>query len=180
MKSTARVLFVVATILAAGAAKANEGSESGEAESSSSYDFGLAFTIGEGMYFIDGDVYRQQVTLEAVPSFGWSWFKFDLGLYTTLESIEIGGWNVGNWNFTFRPGGRLTPPMVPVYLRVAFPLQIQRHAFDAGLMFGVGVDIAVLEILGIVLEVDTTLSDYLGWGGDGIPLEFRAGVSLHF
>ena len=174
MKTTAIILGVAAITLATGAAKAAE--ESAFAHSG----FGLALTIGEGMYFVDDSVYREQVTLEVVPSFGWSWFKFDLGLYTTLESIEIQGTNVGNWNFTFRPGGRVTPPMVPVYFRFAFPLQLQRHNFDYGVMFGVGVDIPIIPLLGIVLEVDTTLTDELEWGRRGVPLEFRAGVGFHF
>ena len=166
------MIFAVAT-LAAGVAMAEE-------ENSSGYTFGLALTIGEGMYFIHDGVFRGPVSLEVVPSFGWTWFKFDLGLVTTLESIRIAGTNVGDWNFTFRPGARLTPPIIPLYLRFAVPLQIQRHDFDWGLMFGVGADIHIIGILGIVLEVDTTLSKNLEWGGRGIPLEFRGGVSLHF
>ena len=181
--AAARVLFVVAMTLAAGGvARAEEGSQSTETGSSGRYDytFGLALTIGEGMYFIDGSVYRSPVSLELVPSLGWSWFKFDLGLSATLESIRIAGTDVGYWNFTFRPGARLTPPMTPLYLRVAFPLQIQRHNFDWGVMFGAGADIPIIWILGIVLEVDTTLSNDLEWGGSGVPLEFRVGPSLHF
>lgn len=174
------VLVVFAVTLAAGVAAADEGSQSEEGGAKSGYTFGLSLTIGEGMYFIHDSVYRGPVSLELVPSFGWSWFKFDLGLSTTLESIRIAGTHVGYWNFTFRPGGRLTPPMIPLFLRVAFPLQIQRHNFDWGVMFGVGADIPIFKILGIVLEVDTTLNNDLEWGGDGIPLEFRAGVSLHF
>jgi hypothetical protein len=146
--------------------------------------FALAFTIGAGMVFIRNEpnrgVYRGPVSLELVPSIGWSWFKFDLGLSTTLESIKVAGTKVGLWNFTFRPGGRFTPPMIPLYLRVAFPLQIQRHDFDWGLMFGLGADIRVFGPLGIVIEVDTTLTNRLEWGVRGVPLEFRAGVSLHF
>jgi hypothetical protein len=180
MKFTAPLLFVIAITFAAGAARAEEGSESSERKNPNSYGFGLALTIGEGMYFIHDEVYRGPVSLEIVPSFGWSWFKFDLGLSTTLESIRIAGTHVGNWNFTFRPGGRLTPPMLPLYFRVAFPLQIQRHNFDWGVMFGLGADIHLVGILGLVLEADTTLNNDLSWGSDGIPLEFRAGLSLHF
>ena len=70
--------------------------------------------------------------------------------------------------------------MIPLYLRVAVPLQIQRHDFDWGLLFGVGADIHIVWILGIVLEADTTLSNHLKWGGDGVPLEFRVGLSFHY
>jgi hypothetical protein len=181
MKSTMRILLVIAVTLAAGAARAEEeGSGDSENASSDGYSFGLQLTIGEGMYFIDGDVYRSPVSLEVVPSLGWSWLKFDLGLCATLESIRIAGSNVGYWNFTFRPGARLTPPMIPLYLRVAFPLEVQRDNFDWGLMFGVGADIHLIAILGIVLEIDTALTHDLEWGGGGVPLEFRAGISLHF
>ena len=181
MKFSMRVLFVIAVTLAAGTARAEEeGSDDTGSASSDGYSFGLQLTIGEGMYFYDGGVYRSPVSLELVPSLGWSWFKFDLGLSATLESVQIESTNVGYWNFTFRPGARLTPPMIPLYLRVAFPLQCQRHDFDWGLMFGAGLDIHLIAILGIVLEIDTALTHDLKWGGDGVPLEFRAGLSFHF
>lgn len=172
----------IKTILSAIALCAVFSTGTAKADSAGKYDytFGLAATIGEGMYFIHGDVYRSPVSLEAVPSLGWSWFKFDLGLLTTLESVKVAGSNVGHWNFTFRPGGRLTPPIIPVYLRVAFPLQIQQHNFDWGVLFGVGIDIPIILILGFVFEVDTALTKDLEWGGDGIPLEFRLGLSFHF
>ena len=173
-------LVAVAAVLSISVAKAEEGSDSKKDDKDKSYNFGLALTIGEGMYFIHGDAYRGPVSLEVVPSAGWSWFKFDLGLSTTLESIKVGGTNVGNWNFTFRPGGRLTPPMIPLYLRVGFPLQIQQHDFDWGVMFGLGADIRLMKFIGIVLEVDTTLTKNLEWGGAGVPLEFRAGVCFYF
>ncbi len=82
--------------------------------------------------------------------------------------------------FTFRPGGRVTPPMIPLYFRFAFPLEIQRDYFNYGVLFGLGVDIPILPILGIVLEVDTTLNRDLEWGVVGVPLEFRGGVAFHF
>ena len=176
MKSTARILFLVATTLGANVALADGESQSG----SNGTSFSLALTIGEGMYFIDGDVYRGPASLEVVPSIGWPWVKLDLGLSTTLESIQIAETSVGYWNFTFRPGGRLTSPILPLYLRIAFPLQFQQDDFDWGVMFGVGVDALVFGNIGVVLEVDTTLSKYLEWGGNGVPLEFRAGLSLHF
>jgi hypothetical protein len=176
MKTSWRVLLVVVTILAVGPAKADSGSADDEGGSG----FGLAITLGEGLVFLDSDVYRGQVTFELVPSFGWSWFRFDFGLYSTLESLRIAATNVGYWNFTFRPGGRVTPPMLPLYFRFAFPLQIQRDNFDYGVMFGLGLDFHIVSILGIVFEVDTTLTKDLEWGGAGVPLEFRAGLSLSF
>jgi hypothetical protein len=177
MKTTWLVTTMVAIALASSPATAEEKAVEEEPDETS---FGFAFTIGEGMYFIDDDVYRGPVSLEVVPWFGWPWFKIDLGLSTTLESIEIAGTNVGHWNFTFRPGGRVTPTMIPLYFRFAFPLQLQRDNFDWGLMLGLGAEIRIIPLLGIVLEVDTTLNNDLAWGGDGIPLEFRLGVNFHF
>jgi hypothetical protein len=177
MKRFGILCITVAIVGASPLALAGEGSSDGN---SNAYGFGLALTIGEGMFFIHHDVYRGPVSLEVVPSFGWSWFKFDLGLATTLESVEIAGTDVGHWAFTFRPGGRLTPPMLPLYLRVAFPLMIHRHDFDWGMMVGLGADIRLVGALGLVLEADTAIHHHLNWGRDGMPLEFRAGVSLHF
>lgn len=175
-----RALLVVAITTAAGAARAEEESSGDGGGDYANSGFALAITIGETIYLIDGDGYRGPVSLEVVPSFGWTWIKLDLGLSTALESLRIADTSVGYWNFTFRPGGRLTPPMIPAYFRVAFPLQLQLHDFDWGVMLGVGLDIPIIAILGLVFEFDTTLSKNLEWGGRGLPLEFRAGVSLHF
>ena len=180
MKSTVLgILSVLAITFAASAARADEGSN--PSSSDDGYRWGLALTLGEGMYFVHGHgVTRGPFSLEAVPSLGWSWFKFDLGVGVTIESLKVAGTDVGHWNLFFRPGARLTPPMIPLYLRFAIPLVVHRDAFDWGLMFGLGADIPIVGILGLVLEADTTLSKDLSWGGDGVPLEFRAGISLHF
>lgn len=167
------VLAMAVITLSADEARADESS------GDRGYDFGLAFTVGEGMYFIHDHTYRGPVSLEVVPSLGWSWFKLDLGLSSTLESIRIAGTHVGDWNFTFRPGGRLTPPFLPLYLRAAIPLEIHQHSFNWGVLFGLGADIKLFWIIGLVIEVDTTLQKNLSWGGDGVPLEFRAGLSFH-
>jgi hypothetical protein len=172
------VLFVAALALSASAARAGEARSDGS--SGDGYRFGLSGTIGEGMYFVNDDVYRGPVSLEVVPSLGGVWAKFDLGLSTTLESIKIEGTDVGNWNFTFRPGARLTPPMTPLYLRLAVPLVLRPDSFDFGLMFGLGLDIPILPNLGLIFETDTTLSKTLEWGGKGVPLEFRIGVIGRF
>ncbi|PIV98410.1 MAG: hypothetical protein COW42_14820 [Deltaproteobacteria bacterium CG17_big_fil_post_rev_8_21_14_2_50_63_7] len=170
------LLFALAITFTAGVAAAEEGSDS----SSSSSDLSLAVTIGESAYFIDGSAYRGPVTLEAVPSIGWSMLEVDLGLCATLESIKVAGTNIGDWNFAFRPGVRVAPPILPLYLRAAIPLQIYENDFDWGFMFGVGAQLPVLPMLALVLEVDTALTKNLEWGGKGVPLEFRAGASISF
>jgi hypothetical protein len=161
--------------LSAGTARAE-----GTADEDNGYNFSLAATIGEGMFFLNDATYRGPVTLEVVPSIGGEWVKADLGLSTTLESVRIAGTDIGNWAFTARPGARLTPPMIPLYIRGAVPVQIREDNLDWGLLGGVGTDIRLMEKVGLVLEVNTTLSKDLDWGNDGIPLEFRAGMSLYF
>jgi len=173
MKNKALILTVAAITLAAGVAESQEYEET-------SSGFNLALTLGAGMYFVDGDVHREQVSFEVIPSWGWDWFRFDLGLMTTFESFQVADTNLGNWNFTFRPGGRVTPPMIPLYFRFAFPLELQRHDFNYGVLFGGGVDIRVIPLLGIMFEINTTLTSELEFGRRGVPLEFRLGVNFHF
>jgi len=144
------------------------------------YRAGIALTIGEGFYFLDGEAYRGPVSVEVVPSVGWAWFKLDLGISTRLESLQIADTRAGDWNVAFRPGVRLTPPVTPLYARMAMPLEFLAEEFNWGVMFGVGADIPIMGPLGLVIEVDTTLNDQLAWGGDGLPLEFRGGISFKF
>lgn len=180
MRSTVRTICAVAVLCAAGLAAAGEPSGATQATSRRSSGFGVALTIGEGIYFYGGGAYRGPVSLEVLPSFGGAWIRVDLGLATTLESVRIEGTHVGDWNFTFRPGARLTSPSMPLYLRVAFPLVFRASDFDWGVLFGLGADFRASRLVGIMLEVDTTLTRYLQWGTAGLPLEFRAGVSFHF
>lgn len=176
--SLASASLLLPLVLAPGVARAEE--PSGGGSERSPLAFGLNVTIGEGMYFIDSDVYRGPVSLEIMPALELEWFTIDFGLSTTLESIRIAETDVGNWNFTFRPGIRITPPMFPMYARIALPLELQTDDFDWGVLFGVGADIPLFGMLGLMIEVDTTLSNRLEWGGDGLPLEFRIGISLDF
>jgi hypothetical protein len=180
MKVTVLVSCLVSMMLVSVLASAEEGSGSTGTKPGSGHEFSLTGTIGDGAYFIDDKVYRGPVSLEVVPSVGWTWFAADFGVSTTLESIKIAGSHVGNWNTTFRPGARFTPPVTPLYLRAAVPLQVQRDNVDYGLMFGVGADFKLLNTIGLVVEADTTLSKDLEWGGKGVPVEFRAGLSFHF
>lgn len=177
MKTLIRSLFVLGIVFSTAAATAQE--TDGGASSSKGV-FKLDATIGESLYVLEGEAYRGPVSFELVPSFGWEYFRIDLGLGTTLESIEIGGTHVGEWAFLFRPGARLTAPILPMYLRFAVPLYLQQHNTDWGFLFGLGVDIPLIGIVGLVLEADTTLTSDLEWGGVGVPVELRAGVSFRF
>jgi len=139
--------------------------------------FRLGLAIGEGMSINGGDVSRIPVSLELVPSLGWTWFKFDLGFYITLEDLQAG--NVAlDKNLTLRPGCRLSPPIIPLYFRFAVPLQVIN--FDWGILLGVGVDFKLLGPLGIFGEINTQLTKNFGWGSNGVPLDFQAGLRVAF
>lgn len=70
--------------------------------------------------------------------------------------------------------------MLPVYFRFAVPLVFLQDDTDWGFMFGAGLDFHLGGIVALVFEIDTTLSKNLEWGGGGIPLEFRTGLSFHY
>jgi len=142
--------------------------------------FALNLTLGETAFRISKKLYRGPFSLELMPSMEMGWLTVDLGLLTALEKVHIANTELGNWGITLRPGGRLTPPPLPVYLRIAFPLQFQAHNFDWGVLFGLGTDLRIFKNIGIVLELDSTLSKALNWGRLGMPWEFRAGLSFHF
>ena len=182
MRASIRNLLIVGLAVAgfAGPGTAHANRIQDHAIAHNGYTFGLALTLGTGVYFVHDEIHRAPVSLEAVPSFGWTWFKFDLGTYITFEHLKYKHSRAGHWTLQFRPGGRLTPPFMPVYFRLAFPLSIQAHHLDFGVLFGVGVDIPIYKFLGLVFEIDTTLSKHLEWGGLGAPVEFRGGVSFWF
>ncbi|MFA6034560.1 MAG: hypothetical protein WC889_16800 [Myxococcota bacterium] len=140
--------------------------------------FRLGLSIGEGMAINGSSVSRIPVSLELVPSLGWTWFKFDLGLYITLEDLQAG--NVAlDKNLTLRPGCRFTPTFMPLYFRFAVPLQVVNN-FDVGFLFGLGVDFKLLGPLGIFGEVNTQLTNNFSWGSNGVPLDFHAGLRVAF
>ena len=64
------LLVVFVSTFAASSALADEGSGPTESKADGGYRFGLAATIGEGMYFIHKDVYRGPVSLEVDPLAG--------------------------------------------------------------------------------------------------------------
>jgi hypothetical protein len=147
-------------------------------------DGSLSLSVGESVVFHKGDTLRGPFSLELVPSVGWDWFKFDLGLYLTLEDIES-----SDRNFVIRPGFRITPPMLPLYFRFAVPLQTTNQ-FDAGFLIGIGAEWPAGYPVALFGEVDTFGTwrgrvrgdnDERGGGNwDTWPLEFKLGIKLNF
>lgn len=137
-------------------------------------DFGIALSVGEGVTFYDGEGYRSPVSIEVLPSISpIPWVKVDLGFFATLEDVRG-----GDRNFVLRPGVRITPPILPVYGRLALPLQTT-NGFDWGFLVGVGASFGI-SIVSLFAEVDTFLTDDGDWGGTVVPLDFRVGVELSF
>ncbi len=87
---------------------------------------------------------------------------------------------------TFRPGITVSPPVLPVYVRGAIPIDFEgpnNHPTVAGLRLGVGTTIG-LPIAKIYLEGDV---DFPLFGGTGAPnafsqqnLSLGAGVAFRF
>jgi hypothetical protein len=178
MRSTAQALSVIAILLAAGSAQAGWHWHPSPSEQSRGHMLGLNLTLGEGVVFAGGEAYRGPLSLEVVPSIGVYHVRFDLGFYMTFEDLEIASTSAGYWNFTLRPGVRVFAPVAPLYFRLAFPLVFGQPDFDWGVMLGLGADIPLGPVVGLVLEMDTTLTKNLEWGGAAVPLEFRIGVSF--
>ena len=176
------LLVVFVSTFAASSALADEGSGPTESKADGGYRFGLAATIGEGMYFIHKDVYRGPVSPGSWIPLAGHGSNSTLAYLRRLRASKSQAQTSATG--TSPSASRLATNSThdsPLYLRVAVPLQIQRHDFDLGpIVWCRRRDIHIVWILGIVLEADTTLSNHLKWGGDGVPLEFRVGLSFHY
>lgn len=136
-------------------------------------DFGFAVSLGEGVRFDDGTARRLPVSIEFLPSIQpIPWIKVDLGFLGTLEDLRHEG-----RDFLLRPGVRVTPPFLPVYLRVAVPLRTT-HSFDWGFLVGAGASIGV-SIISIFGEIDASFTEEGEWDRS-VPLDFRLGVEVYF
>jgi len=133
----------------------------------------LSFSLGEAVYFVDGDAERSPVSLELTPSYAFEWVKLDLALFAYVEDLDIVG-----PTFALRPGVRVTPPVLPVYARFAIPLHLADE-FDYGFLLGAGGELSLLDVIAFFLEVNTFFTDDGDWTG-AVPLEFRLGARITF
>lgn len=128
--------------------------------------------IGYGNVFQDESDENLGPTLEFGPSLGIPVVSLDLTYWTDLgdagESSQL------------RLGGRVKPPVFPLYGRVAvgFPLHGDtRDVFGTDIILGAGAEVLSLAVLKVNLELDYHL-----WteGPDVHPVELKAGVAIGF
>ena len=126
---------------------------------------GYGHTFGEG-----GDNFGP--TLEVGGSFSVPIISIDITYWTDLD-------NASNAS-QVRIGGRLKPPIIPLYGRLAIGLPLDsdaRDALGADIIIGVGYTVFSLPLISVNLELD--YNRYTGVT-DIHPLEIKAGVAIGF
>lgn len=129
--------------------------------------------LGYGHVFIDDvDDTSLGPTLEVGGSFSVVIAAIDLTYWTDLDDAGEAS--------QLRLGGRLTPPIIPIYGRLAFGLPLDgetRDALGTDVIIGAGIEALSLPLFTLMIELD-----YHVWTeGDGFhPLEAKAGIAIGF
>ena len=134
--------------------------------------FGAVGWLGYGHVFQEGEDVDLGPTIEVGPSFSVLLAAVDLTYWNDLD--EAGD------SSQLRLGGRITPPVIPLYGRLALGLPLDGDVRDAA-----GVDVVIgagFEALSLPLFSLTVGLDYHYWteGTDIHPLEAKVGVALGF
>jgi len=111
-------------------------------------------------------------TLEVGPSFSVPIISIDITYWTDLDNAS----NTGQ----VRIGGRLKPPIIPLYGRLAVGLPLDSTTRDnAGvdIIIGAGYTLFSLPLIAVNLELD--YNRYTGLS-DIHPFEIKAGVAIGF
>lgn len=131
--------------------------------------FGLAGSLGAGVFVKDDTANRTSFNLEIIPFYKIGIVSLDLGIVVDFEEMRQQG-----RHFSFRPGVRVD--FFALYARAAIPLRVNEGG-DLGVLLGLGVRIPAGPI-GVFLEADVNFSRELGFSV--VPLEVRAGVQFSF
>jgi hypothetical protein len=126
---------------------------------------GYGHTFGEG-----GDNFGP--TLEVGGSFSVPIISIDITYWTDLDDASNAS--------QVRIGGRLKPPLIPLYGRLAIGLPLDgdtRDALGADIIIGAGYTVFSLPLISVNLELD--YNRYTGIS-DIHPLEIKAGVAIGF
>jgi hypothetical protein len=128
--------------------------------------------LGYGHVFQEGEDSGLGPTLEIGPSFSVLFAAVDLTYWNDLD--EAGD------SSQLRLGGRLTPPAIPLYGRLAFGLPLDgdvRDALGVDVVFGAGFEALSLPLFSLLIELD-----YHYWteGIDAHPLEAKVGAVVGF
>jgi hypothetical protein len=105
------------------------------------------------------------------------------GVGVPLAALDITYWNTvegGRHDGQLRLGGRVSPPLLPLYGRLAIGLPLDGGVRDASgldVVFGVGWKVLSIPLIKLVVEVD-----YHKWtaGTGGVPLELKVGAVIGF
>jgi hypothetical protein len=128
--------------------------------------------LGFGHTFQEGEDDSFGPTLEVGGSFSVLIAAVDLTYWTDLDDAGP--------NSQLRLGGRITPPVIPLYGRLALGLPLDgdtRDALGADIVIGAGFEAFSLPLFSLLIELD-----YHQWteGIDARPLELKAGAIIGF
>lgn len=128
--------------------------------------------VGYGHIFQEGDDDGFGPTLEIGGGIGVALAAVDLTYWNTMDEASDSS--------QLRLGGRVTPPILPFYGRLAIGLPLDGDVRDASgldVVFGAGWRAVSIPLVKIVVEVD-----YHKWtaGTDGVPLELKVGAVIGF
>lgn len=128
--------------------------------------------VGYGHVFQEGEDEALGPTIEIGGSFS-----------VLLAAVDVTYWNdldeAGD-SSQLRVGGRLTPPVIPLYGRLAIGLPLDgdvREALGADVVIGAGYEVLSLALFSLNVELD-----YHYWteGIDATPLEAKVGLVIGF
>ena len=128
--------------------------------------------LGYGHVFQEGEDDSLGPTVEVGPSFSVPFLALDLTYWTDLDDAGEAS--------QLRLGGRVKPPLIPLYGRLAFGLPLDsdtRDVLGTDIILGAGFEVLSLALLKFNIELD-----YHVWTeADGFhPLEAKVGVAIGF
>lgn len=128
--------------------------------------FGIGGSLGTGFYDTPGGITRSATNIELLPHWKISIISIDLGMKFNFEEPR---------DFSFRPGVRISIPVLPIYFRAAIPLTVNNEQ-SYGFLFGAGFSMGVGPI-SIFAEADAAFTKGGSWNNG---MEVRAGVLFGF
>lgn len=128
--------------------------------------------LGYGHVFQEGEDTNFGPTVEVGGSFSVLIAAVDLTYWTDLDDAGAAS--------QLRLGGRITPPVIPLYGRLALGLALDgdtRDVLGTDIIIGAGFEAFALPLFSLVVELD-----YHKWteGSDFHPLELKAGATIGF
>ena len=138
-----------------------------------SANFGVAGSVGTGFVRAGGGEFNRFATnIEIMPFYKIAIVSLDLGIKFNLESLA------GQpRDLVFRPGARISIPVIPLYGRIAIPLEATNDG-SYGLLVGLGFNMS-LGPVGVFAEANVNLNSKPSFA-ETFPLEIRVGAQFSF